>query len=152
MMRLKKIVVTALMGCAFAFAGDITVENPFVKEVAAQMPNSAAFMTIVNKGTKTVSLINARSTASKIVELHTHGHKNGMMAMYRVEKIEVPAGGKAELKPMSFHVMLIDLNKPIKEGDTVDVELVFDNGESVKVSAPVKKFGNMMKPNAGGMK
>lgn len=151
-MKLRKIVVTVLMGCALAFAGDITVENPFVKEVAAQMPNSAAFMTIVNKGTKAVSLVDAKSAVSKIVELHTHGHKDGMMAMYRVEKIDIPAGGKAELKPMSFHVMLIGLNKPVKEGESVEIELVFDNGESVKVSAPVKKFGNMMKPNAGGMK
>jgi periplasmic copper chaperone A len=148
MMRLEKLAFIAIAGCAMAFAGDITVENPFVKEVAAQMPNSAAFMTVNNKGAKAVSLINARSAASKIVEFHTHTHKDGMMTMYRVEKIEIPAGGKVELKPMGFHVMLIDLNKPIKEGESVEMELVFDNGESVKVSAPVKKLGSM-KSNVG---
>jgi periplasmic copper chaperone A len=146
-MRIKKLVIAAFASCAMAFAGDITVENQFVKEVGAEMPNSAAFMTINNNGAKAVSLINARSSASKIVELHTHSHKNGMMAMYRVEKIEIPAGGKAELKPMGFHIMLIGLGKPIKEGESVEVELVFDNGESVKVSAPVRKLG-AMKPSA----
>ena len=127
-------------------AGDIAIEKPFAKEVAPNMKNSAAFMTIKNSGSKTVNLVSASSDVSAITELHTHGKKDGMMVMYKVEKIEVPAKGEALLKPMGLHVMLIGLNKQIKEGETVNLELKFDNGESVKVAAPVKKLGGHMKP------
>ncbi len=141
-----KLFVSVAAAAVLVLAGDIKVENQFVKEVAPNMKNSAAFMTIKNSGNKSVSLVSATNDASTITELHTHGKKDGMMVMYKVEKIEVPAHGEALLKPMGLHVMLIGLNKQIKEGDSVNLELKFDNGESVKVAAPVKKLAGQMKP------
>jgi periplasmic copper chaperone A len=145
-MNLLRLTASLAFAGTLLMAGDIKVENPFVKEVAPNMKNSAAFMTIKNTSDKKISLVTARNDASAITELHTHGKKDGMMVMYKVEKIEVPAHGEALLKPMGLHVMLIGLNKQLKEGDTVNLELVFDNGESVKVAAPVKKLQGAMKP------
>lgn len=145
-MNLVKIFAATVAAGALLMAGDISVDNPFVKEVAPNMKNSAAFMTIKNSGSKKVSLISATNDASAITELHTHGKKDGMMVMYKVDKIEVPAKGEALLKPMGLHVMLIGLSKQLKEGDTVNLELKFDNGEIVKVTAPVKKLSGAMKP------
>jgi copper(I)-binding protein len=136
----------ATLSALSLFAGSITVEKPFVKEVAPNMQNSAAFMTIKNSSDKNISLISANSDVCKITELHTHGHQNGMMAMYRVDKIDVPAHGEALLKPMGYHVMLIGLTRPIKEGENVTIDLKFSDGEIVKVSAPVKKLQGAMKP------
>lgn len=145
-MSILKFVGVLASAAVALMAGDITVENPYAKEVAPNMKNSAAFMTIKNTSNKKISLVTARNDSSAITELHTHGKKDGMMVMYKVEKIEIPAHGEALLKPMGLHVMLIGLNKQLKEGDTVNLELVFDNGESVKVAAPVKKLQGMMKP------
>lgn len=141
-------IIASMIGVAtLMMAGDIKVENPFVKEVAPNMKNSAAFMTIKNSGSKKVNLVSATNDASSITELHTHGKKEGMMVMYKVDKIEVPAKGEALLKPMGLHVMLIGLNKQLREGDNVNLELKFDNGESVKITAPVKKLSGHMKPH-----
>jgi copper(I)-binding protein len=60
--------------------------------------------------------------------------------MHQVDSINVPAKGEAILKPMGYHIMLIDLQKPIKEGEKINLELKFSDGESVQVVAPVKKF------------
>ncbi len=147
-MNLSKITVSTLTIGAILLAGDIKVGDPFVKEIAPNMKNSAAFMSIKNDGDKKVNLLSAKSDVSSITELHTHGKKDGMMVMYKVPNIEIPAKGEALLKPMGLHVMLIGLTKQIKEGDTVNLELTFDNGESVKVAAPVKKLQNVMKPNS----
>jgi len=141
-----KLIASLVAAATLLVAGDIKVENQFVKEVAPNMKNSAAFMTIKNTSDKKINLVSAKNDASVITELHTHGKKDGMMVMYKVDKIEVPANGEALLKPMGLHVMLIGLNKQLKEGDTVNLELVFDNGESVKVAAPVKKLQGAMKP------
>lgn len=145
-MNLIKITAAMLAASALLLAGDIKVENPFVKEIAPNMKNSAAFMSIKNSGDKKITLVSAKNDASAITELHTHGKKDGMMVMYKVPNIEIPAKGEALLKPMGLHIMLIGLNKQIKEGDTVNLELTFDNGENVKVAAPVKKLQSAMKP------
>ena len=39
--------------------------------------------------------------------------------------IEVPPHGTVELKPLGLHVMLLGLRKPLKEGDTFPMPLVF---------------------------
>jgi copper(I)-binding protein len=63
---------------------------------------------------------------------------NGVSSMHEVDGVDIPAGGSAELKPGSYHVMLIGLQRDLKEGDLVTVTLTFQNGGQIAVEAPVK--------------
>ena len=101
--------------------------------------NSAAYMRIVNKGGEADALVAASTDVAKIVEIHNMTMENGVMSMFPVEQIEIPAGGSAELQPGGFHVMLIDLNKDLNVGDTVDLTLKFASGKEIQVTAPVEQ-------------
>jgi copper(I)-binding protein len=104
----------------------------------------AAFMTIRNTGTTDDALVGAASPASNVVELHeTKDDGTGVMTMLPVEAIPVPAGGMAELKPGSFHVMLIDLVAPLEAGDIVPLTLTFESGTVVEVMAMVRAMAPM---------
>ncbi|MBM3933311.1 MAG: copper chaperone PCu(A)C [SAR202 cluster bacterium] len=59
---------------------------------------SAVYMTIVNDGNKGDALVSARSDVATRTELHESKMVDNVMRMSPVELIEVPAGGKAELK------------------------------------------------------
>jgi periplasmic copper chaperone A len=56
--------------------------------------------------------------------------------------LELPAGQAVELKPGGYHVMLMDLKRPLKAGDTVAVTLVVVGAdkkrETIEVQAPVR--------------
>ena len=68
--------------------------------------------------------------------------------MRAVTALDLPAGKAVELKPGGYHVMLLDLKAPLKEGDAVDLSLVVEGKdgkkETIAVKAPVKAL-------AGGM-
>lgn len=64
----------------------------------------------------------------------------GMMKMQQVEQIDVPAGGKVDLKPGGFHVMLFELKKDLVVGDTVKVTLTFADGGERTVDAAVREL------------
>ena len=49
----------------------------------------------------------------------------GVMKMRAVDKLALPAGKPVDLKPGGYHVMLMDLKQPLKEGETVPVTLTF---------------------------
>jgi copper(I)-binding protein len=66
-------------------------------------------------------------------------HSSGMMTMRQVEMIEVPANGSVELKPGGFHVMLLDMQKTLAVGDTVEVTLTFANAGEVVTTAEVRE-------------
>lgn len=124
-----------------AWAADaVSVSDPYARAVPPGQPNSAVFMTLNNASTEPRALVEARSPAAKTVELHTHRALDGMMKMVRIDRIEIPAKGHAELKPGGLHVMLIGLNGDLKAGDEVKVELKFDDGSEEQVVAPVRNI------------
>jgi copper(I)-binding protein len=129
---------------AHAADADITVADAYVRMVPPGTPTTGAFMTVKNNGSADRKLIKAESPVAKIVELHNHINDNGVMKMRPVKEIDVKSKGQAELKPGSYHVMLIDLKQTLKEGDTVPVTLTFDDGSTKKIDAPVKKPQAMM--------
>jgi copper(I)-binding protein len=122
---------------------DITVSNQYVRAIPPGQPNSAAFMKFTNNSAKTHSIVNAKSNVAAIVELHTHTHKDGMMQMRRVDKIDIPANGSTTLQPGGLHIMLIKLHDDLKPGDPVIITLEFADGSSKEIIAIVKKI--MMK-------
>ncbi len=128
---------------ATAASDSVTVIDPYVRAVPPGQTVSAAFMQLENTSGIMIAVVNAASPVSKVVELHTHTHENGMMKMRRVEKIDIPANGKTVLKPGGLHIMLIDLHEPLKVDQKVPVTLEFEDGSRKTIEAPVRKI--MMK-------
>lgn len=125
-----------------ATAGNgISVENPYARAVPPTARNSGAFMRIRNDSNRDIKLISARSDVSEVTELHNHIHDNGVMRMRRVDAIPVPAHGSVELKPGSYHVMLINLKKALKPEDPVHIDLTFDDGSVLPVDLTARMVG-----------
>lgn len=102
-------------------------------------PATGMFMILKNNGSADDKLIKAESDVAKMVQIHlTEIDANGVSSMHEVDGVDIPAGGSAELKPGSYHVMLIGLKQELKEGDLVTVTLTFQNGGQIVVEAPVK--------------
>jgi copper(I)-binding protein len=60
------------------------------------------------------------------------------MKMRPVKSIPVPAGGTVELKPGGYHIMLPDLERDLKPGDTVPVTLRLERGGELRIEAAVR--------------
>lgn len=125
-------------------ADDISVSEPYAREIPPGAPASASFMTLDNMSDQTIKLVLADSDAAKIVELHAHTNDNGVMRMRKVEFIEIPANGQTVLKPGGLHIMLINPVTLLSVGETVSVKLQFEDGSSKHVQMPVKSFKNRM--------
>ncbi|MEN9478771.1 MAG: hypothetical protein RLZZ298_166 [Pseudomonadota bacterium] len=141
MKKLSLLLASLLVSAgALAAAADmVTVDEPYVRLAPPNAPATGAFMVIKNAGDKDVKVVKADNPASKATELHTHLNENGVMKMRPVAAIEVKSKGETALKPGGLHVMLINLNAPMKEGDVVPITLTFDDGSSKKVDAKVVK-------------
>lgn len=144
---LASLVLAAFAASAFAagVADQISVADPYVRMSPPGTKTTGAFMTIKNAGDKEARVVSAASSVANVTELHNHINDNGVMRMRQVKEIVVPAKGETALKPGGYHVMLIDMKAPLKEGEHVVINLGFADGSSKEVHAPV------VKPTAGGM-
>ncbi len=122
----------------------LSASGAWVREPVPGRTVTAAFVVIENPGAADLQIVGATCDAAGIVEMHEMVRSGDMMKMAPVKSIAVPAKGKVELKPGGLHLMLFELNKPLKEGDTVNLTLTTDTGAKVQAAAAVKKF--QMKP------
>ncbi len=121
----------------------VTVSGVWVRETVPGRNVTAAYATVENPGTADLQIVGASAEVAGRVEMHEMMRSGDMMKMSPVKAITVPAKGKVELKPGGLHIMLFDLKRPLKEGETVELILATDKGATVKAQAPVKK-GMMM--------
>ena len=101
---------------------------------------SAAYMVIENRGNAPDRLLGASGDVAAAIEVHETKQKDGMMMMEEVKDgLEVPANGNVELKPAGYHIMLIDLKRELKPGDTFKLTLNFSSGKTVAVDVAVRE-------------
>lgn len=117
----------------YGFCQSIEVVNPVIYATPPKAKNGGAFMEIKNLSDKEISLISASNTASKYTEIHTHIEENGMKKMVQIPELKIAPKSTAVLKRGGDHIMLIELQKPLKAGGTVDITLKFSNNETINV-------------------
>ena len=62
---------------------------------------------------------------------------DGVMRMQEQSKIEIGSGKSVKFQPGGYHLMLFGIKTPLKDKQLVPINLVFENGEVVKVKAEV---------------
>ncbi len=107
--------------------------------------SGVAYMTIVNNGDTSDKLVAGKSPVAVFCELHeTSVDENGVMRMRGVKggSIEIPAHASAKLEPAGLHVMLIDLEEPLKPDTVFPLTLKFEKAGEITVNVPVLE-GNL---------
>lgn len=117
----------------------LTVTDPWVK--AQDMDMTGAFGVLSNGTDADITVVSATSPQAGMVEIHEVVDKDGQMVMQpKAGGLVVPAGGQAELKPGSDHIMLMKLPAPIKAGDEVEITAVCATGGTVTWTSVAKPF------------
>ena len=143
----RQLQVLCIAGWALVAAqawADVTVTGAWVRGTVPKQQATGAFMKL--KSTEDVSLVNAASPSANIVEIHEMTMRGNVMAMRSIDDIPLPAGKEAELKPGGYHVMLIDLVKPLAKGDKVPITLTFVGKEGKRSKLEIQ--AEVMPPGA----
>ena len=86
-------------------------------------------------------LVAAKSAAAGTVEIHDHINEGGIMKMRRVDGIKLSGEQTVTLKPGGYHLMLMDLKQPLKQGGKLPLTLVFEKAGEVAVEAVIAPIG-----------
>lgn len=145
-MKLNALLLAALALSPIAHANmDIMTHHPYARATPPNAATSAVFVELMNHTEQNRAIVAASTPAAGKVELHDVIHDGDVMQMRQVDQIEIPAQGHVSLKPGSLHIMLFELTKPLVEGESIDVELTFANGEKQTFNAPIKAVMKGMK-------
>ena len=123
--------------CAYA---QVRVSDPWVRATVPQQKVSGAFMQL--SSSKDMRLVEVRTPVAGTVEIHEMAMDKGVIRMRPVPGVDLPAGRKVDLKPGGYHLMLMDLKRQLKEGESVPLTLVLEakdrKRETLEVKAAVR--------------
>jgi periplasmic copper chaperone A len=132
------------LACTVPATEPLTIANAWVRSPAPGQKVAGAYMEL--KSDATATLVGVSSPAAARAELHSMVLDAGVMKMRPVENIALPPGKAVKLAPGGLHIMLLDLKRPLKEGDKVPLTLFIRHAGAtieVRVEATVKAAAAM---------
>src|SRR5487761_1947971 len=103
---------------------------------------TGAFMQLT--ATEAATLVSVESPVAGSGQIHEMKMENDVMQMRPISRLDLPAGKSVELKPGGSHVMLMDLNPPLKIGESVPIKLRFEAKDktfkTIEIQAQVREL------------
>ncbi|MGE0769952.1 MAG: copper chaperone PCu(A)C, partial [Hyphomicrobiaceae bacterium] len=130
--------------------GPIKIEQPWTRATPGGAKVAGGFLKITNTGTTADRLVSATTDISGVVEFHEMKMVDGIMKMRALGSgIELAPGKTVELKPGGYHIMFVDLKKPLVKGKPIKAKLAFEKAGEVEVEFAVAPIG-AKSPSGGG--
>jgi periplasmic copper chaperone A len=117
-------------------AAQVTITDAWVRGTVPGQKGTGAFMQLTSAADTT--LVGVASPAAKVAQIHEMAQEGNVMRMRAVDKLALQAGKAIELKPGGYHVMLMDLVQPLREGESIPVTLTFADKEGRKTTQEIK--------------
>ena len=145
--RLRRTMRRLLCVVAISFAtsalAQVKVTNVWVRGAVPGQLTTGAFLDVTSA--KEAKLVKVESPVAAVVEIHASETKNNLMTMRAVPSVALPAGKQVRFAPGGFHIMLMDLKLPVKNGESVPLRLIVEGEdgkrETIDVNAQVRGVG-----------
>jgi copper(I)-binding protein len=139
------ILAWALPGLAAAAdftVGKIEIRNPWTRATPRGSHVAGAYMTITNNGSSPDRLVGGSMVGAAQFQVHRMIEEEGVAKMRPVEGgLEIKPGETVELKPSSYHIMVMGLEQPLQQGLAVKGTLVFEKAGKLDVEFSVLPIG-----------
>ena len=118
--------------------GEVTVENAWTRATTPDNRTAAVYFTIRNTGQPQIDLIGVRTDRASIETLHkTETDARGITRMSAKSELRIDSGNAVTFEPGGLHVMLIDVETPLIEGEILQLRLKFYDGDDLTVDVPI---------------
>ena len=123
-------------------AGDLVITQAWSRATPSGAKIAGGYLTIENKGTAADRLVGGSGNIAGKVEVHEMAVNNGVMTMRPLDKgLTIDPGKTVKLAPGGYHLMIMDLKGPFKQGDKVPMTLEFEKAGKVALSFDVQGVG-----------
>lgn len=148
---MKRLVLT-IAALALAVSGcgggeDVSIDGQWARNSPKNAQMGAAYMNITSADGDTLIGGSVDSSIAERVEVHAmlpvEGQEDeegmAMMEMVQIPELELPAGEAVNLKPGGYHIMFINIAKPLEIGQIIELTLDFEEADDMVVEVEVKE-------------
>jgi copper(I)-binding protein len=123
---------------------NLLINNAWAPPPPGGVSQAAVYVTIENVGLGSDRLIGAATPVAAEAALHGHVMSGDVARMEERQAIDIPARRGATLAPGGDHIMLMELNRPLAEGDRFPLTLTFERAGSVDITVNVESLASRL--------
>ena len=135
------LILASVLPLAAQSAGPLVVREAWSRATPGGAKIGAGYLTVENTGSAPDRLVGAEAESAGRVEIHETSESGGVSRMRPVDAVGVAPGGRLEFKPGGYHLMLVDLKQPLKQGERFKGALVFEKAGRIPVEFEVRALG-----------
>lgn len=126
-------------GGGTASAACVTVADGWIRMPPAPRPMLAGFGRIANACKDAQAVVAVRSPRFGEVSLHETRVVDGVSRMREIERLPLAPGAEAVLQPGGLHLMLMQPDRALAEGEQVALVLVLADGREMPAQLTVRR-------------
>jgi copper(I)-binding protein len=127
--------------------GTLQISQPWTRATPKGAAVAGGYLKITNTGTAPDRLLGGSTALAKRFEIHEMSMDGGVMKMRELKDgLDIAPGATVELKPGSYHIMMMNLSRPLAKGERVKAVLNFEKAGKAEVEFAVEAIG----ASAGG--
>ena len=122
-----------LLACLLASSmacAQVKVEDAWARATVQGQKATGAFMKLT--APQATRLVAVSTPVAGVAEVHEMKMEGSVMQMRALPALELPANQTVELKPGSYHLMLMDLKAPLMKDSSVALTLTFKDAKGVE--------------------
>jgi periplasmic copper chaperone A len=124
--------------------GSLVIDHPWTRATPKSAAVAGGYVKITNTGNTADRLTGGSADVSRKFEVHEMSMDRGVMKMRELKDgLEIPPGAIVKLKPGSYHIMMMNLSRPLAKGEKVKGSLTFEKAGKVDVEFTVEALGGM---------
>jgi hypothetical protein len=101
---------------------------------AGQGTTGGGYFALSNPKGPADALVAVETPVSDMAMMHRSSTANGVATMAMVDAVPLPKGASVVFAPGGYHLMLMDLKRPLKMGDSFPATFRFRSGARVKAT------------------
>jgi periplasmic copper chaperone A len=118
-------------------AAHVNVDGAWIRATVAGQMGTGGFMKLTAR--EDLRLVRVSSPAAEVAEIHEMKMgANNVMEMRPIAGLDLPKGKIVELKPGSYHLMLMSLKQALPKDSTVPVTLFFKDAKGAESKLNLK--------------
>jgi copper(I)-binding protein len=132
-------------------AGTLVIDSPWTRATPGGAKVAGGYMTISNTGAAHDRLIGGSFPRATRFEVHEMRMDGSVMRMRPLPNgLEIKPHQAVKLAPGGYHLMFMGLKQPLKQGEKIKGQLVFEKAGTVDVEYVVEAIGAQSSGQQGG--
>jgi len=117
---------------------ELSFSGAWVRATPPGAANAAGYVTIANHGDQALDIVGIASPVAASAMMHSSTIEDGVMRMRHIAALEIAPGETASFAPEQDHLMLMDIQGPLAEGEVVTIRFTLSDGRSLSADFPVR--------------